>query len=750
MVACMARWFIILFTLISFSLDAQTLVMGKVIANSGEPVSGVNIYCMENKNGTTTDSLGFFQLECTIPCTLEFSHVNYKSETYKLTKSDAPFVVTLRNKQNNLKEVVVRAVPASGRILSSIKNIERIPAILGEQDVLKYLATMPGIVTTNALNSGIYVRGGNSNENGFLINNMVIAYPDHLTGVLSTFDPYILGNSTLFKSGFPARYNSFLSSYINMRPDPGNKYKHEGEVTIGLVSSALKAKGPIVKNHTSFAVSARTSYLQHISKLYNRSMDNEQNPNYMPEYSFSDITASIDSRLSDKWKASAFGLFSIDHMKMKISEHVQYIFDWHTFSGNINASYTPNSKEQWDFQFGGKNTYSEGDAFGSIPMGGGNRHYALLGQISYNRKLSDKININTGSKFEYSRFETANKSNERENLLIKSSDRDFNLYEIYMDINYRLNHNFTLNIGGNYQYYHGDTRAHTFSPRAKICYTNNKTTLWADYAKTVQYLSLYPYFTVKTPIDIWYPLAKNTKPAICHQYSIGVNQEIGQTLSFYAGLFYKDMRNVKDFASDIQTEYSALTDNLIQGKGHAKGMEFDLTLNHHALYARANYTLSESKRKFAEINNGRSFFPPYDVKHNVVLNLSYEISPRFLLNTLWTFSSGVYTTFPKGMVVAQNITEIQTGENPVLIPVYTDRYNYKLPDNHRLDASLDYKFSGKKTFYKLSIGAYNVYNQSNPSFVYFQAETTRNLTKIIPKSKVMLPFIPYLSLRINW
>ena len=284
MVARMARWIVILFMFISVSLDAQTIIMGKVIANSGEPVSGVNIYCAEDEKGTITDSLGFFQLECTIPCTLEFSHINYKKETYRLTKSDAPFVITLRNKHNNLKEVVVRALPASGRVLSSIKNIERIPAILGEQDILKYLATMPGIVTTNALNSGIYVRGGNSNENGFLINNMVIAYPDHLTGVLSTFDPYILGNSTLFKSGFPARYNSFLSSYINMRPDPGNKSKHEGEVTIGLVSSALKAKGPILKNHTSFAVSARTSYLQHISKLYNRSMDNEKNPNYMPEY----------------------------------------------------------------------------------------------------------------------------------------------------------------------------------------------------------------------------------------------------------------------------------------------------------------------------------------------------------------------------------------------------------------------------------------------------------------------------------
>lgn len=738
-----------LLILLPVSLHSQTLVMGRVVTNLGEPLDGVNIYCVENERGTTTDSLGNFSLECSLPCTLEFTHVNYKKETYKLAKSDASFVVTLRNKHNNLKEVVITGIPASGRILSSIKNIERIPAILGEQDILKYLATMPGIITTNALNSGIYVRGGNSNENGFLINNMPIAYPDHLTGILSTFDPYILGNSTLYKSGFPARYNSFLSSYINMRPEAGNKKRHEGELTVGLVSSAIKMKGPIVKNHTSFAASFRTSYLQHISKLYNRSMKDQNNPNYMPEYSFSDITASIDSRLSKKWKASAFGLFSFDHMKMKISEYTQYVFDWHTFSGNINTSYTPNDQEQWDFQFGGQNSYSEGSGSGSVPMGGGNRRYVLSGQTSYIRKCSDKLHLNTGVKFEYSRFETANKMDGYKNILIKSSDKDFSLYELYADIDYQLNHNFTINAGVNYQYYSGDTREHTFSPRAKISYSVNRFTIWLDYSKTVQYLSLYPYFTVKTPIDIWYPLAKDSRPAICHQYSLGANQEIGHSFSLYAGLFYKDMRHVKDFASDIQTEYTALTDNLIQGKGHAKGFEIDLTFNHHALFARANYTLSESKRKFAEINNGQAFNPPYDVKHNVVINFSYQISPRLLLNTLWTFSSGVYTTFPKGLVVAHNIGDIQ--DRPILIPVYTDRYNYKLPNNHRLDASLDYKFNYRQLLFKFSVGAYNVYNKSNPSFVYFQpSNTTRNESKIVPKSKVMLPFIPYLSLRLNW
>lgn len=92
------------------------------------------------------------------------------------------------------------------------------------------------------------VRGSNSCENGFLTHDMEIASPDHLTGILSTFDPFILNNSTVYKSGFPAVYNSYLSSYINMRPDPGNKQKYEGEITLGLVSSALKTKGPLVRD----------------------------------------------------------------------------------------------------------------------------------------------------------------------------------------------------------------------------------------------------------------------------------------------------------------------------------------------------------------------------------------------------------------------------------------------------------------------------------------------------------------------
>ena len=727
---------------------SQTLIVGRVIIHDGTPVSGVNVWCPEQNKGTSSDSTGYFELACEVPCTLEFSHVNYKKESYTLKDTRSPFIVILRNKFNNLREVVVTGRSTPGRLYSSKEGIEMIPAILGEQDILKYLATTPGIITTNALDPGIYVRGSNSCENGFLTHDMEIASPDHLTGILSTFDPFILNNSTVYKSGFPAVYNSYLSSYINMRPDPGNKQKYEGEITLGLVSSALKIKGPLVRDHTSFAASFRTSYLQTIARLYNKSVKDQKQQNFMPEYAFNDATVSIDSKLSNRWRVTAFGLFTIDGLSMKLNENVNYDFNWHTFSGNAGAWYTPANGDILHFRLGVKSAFSEGDAEGTIPMGGGNRNYSIIARIMYTHSFLDKFQWNIGGKFEQARFETANRPDAEENILIRSSDKKFNIYEIYSDISYQINNYFTCYAGLNCQYYNGNLKNFCVSPRAKISFSKNRFTFWADYAQTAQYLSLYPYFTVKTPVDIWYPLEKNMKPALCHQYSIGAEQEIQGGLTLYAGIFYKKMKHVKDFSSGLSTKYTALTDNMITGSGHARGVEFNLALEHRKISARFNYTLSESKRKFAEINNGKSFFPPYDVKHNVVVNTSYDISTRLTFNSLWTFSSGVYTTFPVGVAVAHNISSSQN--KPILVPVYTDRYNYKLPNNHRLDLSLDYTIPYKYASLKLSIGAYNVYNQSNPSFVYFKAEqTATNHTKFIPKSKVMLPFIPYISFKIK-
>lgn len=88
---------------------SQTLIVGRVIIHDGTPVSGVNVWCPEQNKGTSSDSTGYFELACEVPCTLEFSHVNYKKESYTLKDTRSPFIVILRNKFNNLRKLSLPA-----------------------------------------------------------------------------------------------------------------------------------------------------------------------------------------------------------------------------------------------------------------------------------------------------------------------------------------------------------------------------------------------------------------------------------------------------------------------------------------------------------------------------------------------------------------------------------------------------------------------------------------------------------------
>ena len=65
----------------------------------------------------------------------------------------------------------------------------------------------------------------------------------------------------LIKGGFPARYGGRLSSVIDIRMKEGNMKKFHGEGSIGLISSKLTLEAPIIKDKTSFIVSARRTYI---------------------------------------------------------------------------------------------------------------------------------------------------------------------------------------------------------------------------------------------------------------------------------------------------------------------------------------------------------------------------------------------------------------------------------------------------------------------------------------------------------
>lgn len=643
-----------------------------------------------------------------------------------------------RTVERRLDEVSVSVKRPGNVSYSSRQQLERVPAILGEKDILKYMATMPGVATLNALDPGVYVRGGNSLENAFLVNDLEIANPNHLTGILSTFDPYILARSAIYKSGFPSRYNNYLSSYINMFPESGDKDTFSGEISVGMLSSVLRARGPLGRGgKTSVALSARASYLQYVAQLYNKTLSGT-----MPSYSFSDITGSIHSQLSERWSLVGFGLFTQDRMKLHLNTNVPDDLKWRTGSVNLNLKYAGDASDlSW------KAGFYQGDAVGNtdaqVSVDGRNENKNFATVLEYSRMLGSRVYMVAGMKYE-SAFLKFNSSP-----ITKGNRKNYDIGRAYLELKYDLTENWNLEGGANFQYYYGDVTAADCSPRFRLNWHKGRWNLWADYARTIQYLSQYPLFTLKSPADIWIPLSKGTEPASCHQYSCGVSCDVYPGLFFYTALFWKDMYKAKDFLTGLKTEYDILAASLIEGKGQAKGWECDVIYNSPKVYFRANYTLSDSWRKFSEINNGRKFHPPYDIRHNVLLNVSYKLSRNWTLNGLWTYTSGTYATFPVGVAIAQNIHD-ETGK-PIFVPVYKDRYNFKLPDNHRLDLSADYRREYERWVMVLNIGVYNVYNQQNPAFVYFEAQQKdKYYTRFVPKSRVLLPAIPYISVTLIW
>ncbi|MBR3014795.1 MAG: carboxypeptidase-like regulatory domain-containing protein, partial [Bacteroidaceae bacterium] len=176
---------IFLAVFLSFPLSAQNVVLsGKVTdAQSGEPLIGVTVYNTDRRTGTTTNSSG--QYNITLPSGRElelvFSYVGYASETQTLILTrDTKLDIQLRQDTQNLREVQVYGTRNNFGVQSSqmsavavsAEQIKKMPTLLGEVDVLKSLQRLPGVQSSGEGRSGIYVRGGDYDQNLFLMDGI--------------------------------------------------------------------------------------------------------------------------------------------------------------------------------------------------------------------------------------------------------------------------------------------------------------------------------------------------------------------------------------------------------------------------------------------------------------------------------------------------------------------------------------------------------------------------------------------------
>ncbi|MBQ9882838.1 MAG: TonB-dependent receptor [Bacteroidaceae bacterium] len=287
--------------------------------------------------------------------------------------------VTATRHSFNAKSLQMSAVAVSA------ERIRQLPRLLGEADVLKSLQMLPGVQGSGEGRAGIFVRGGDYDQNLFTLDGITLYNPEHLQGFTSAINADLLDDVVLYKGAFPSRYGSRLSSVIDISLREGDMDRYHASVTAGMLASGIQAEGPLWKGHTSFNIGARMSYFNALVRplLEEVVYDNPGQMNNYAHMKYHDINAKLTHRFSDRAKLNAMFYYGYDQNNTTPNEtkqHFEYttqeaytfiektsftdnmrndrtLNHWSNLLGGLNFSYLPNET----FHFNASLSYSSYD-----------------------------------------------------------------------------------------------------------------------------------------------------------------------------------------------------------------------------------------------------------------------------------------------------------------------------------------------------------------------------------------------------
>ncbi|MCC7050656.1 MAG: TonB-dependent receptor plug domain-containing protein, partial [Bacteroidia bacterium] len=292
-------------TFVAYSQQKQTISGYVEDANTGEKLIGASIYDIKTQKGTTTNIYGFYSL--TLPTdsiNVVVRYIGYQTSFNKINLQK-DFILNVSLKPGNeLKEIEIvefkqEKIENRSRMSTieiPIQQIKKIPALLGEVDVLKVIQLLPGIQSGGEGSSGFYVRGGGPDQNLILLDGVPVYNASHLFGFFSVFNADAIKNVEIVKGGFPARYGGRLSSVLEINMKEGNNKKIHGEGSIGIISSKLTLEGPIIKEKTSFIISGRRTYIDYLM----RPLIKKQTNGDVGGYYFYDLNGKVNHKISEK------------------------------------------------------------------------------------------------------------------------------------------------------------------------------------------------------------------------------------------------------------------------------------------------------------------------------------------------------------------------------------------------------------------------------------------------------------------
>ena len=728
------------FLVLTLSGFARVNLSGYVFdAATGEALIGVNVVIPETGAGTITNNYGFYSLSLDPGLyTVLFSYVGYVTESRSVTLDhDLTLRMELRESLQELEEVTIVAEAGNSNITRvetgstqlPIQSIRKIPALLGEVDVIKAIQLLPGVQVTSEGSSGYSVRGGNPDQNLIVLDEATVYNASHLLGFFSVFNNDAIKDVKLYKGDIPAGYGGRLASLLDIRMKDGNNHQFSATGGIGTISSRLTLEGPVFTDKVSFLLAGRRTYADIFlpfakdSSVRDNSLFfydlngklnytiNEKNRIYFSGYYGKDVFANdfagmyfgnrvLTLRWNHLFSKHIFSNFTL------VNSHYFYnlgtpegeipYFNWLSFLEDygIKGDFTVFHSPEHTFRFGFSTTLHVIRP-GAIKVKDQDKN-VTSSELPSNQSLESGLYFSgesiLGDRFamryglRYSLFQNIGEAT------VFTYDEDYNV----VDSTYYENGTF-------FNHYHG------LEPRIALNYMiNGQNSVKASYSRTRQYLQMASNSTSGTPLDIWFPASPNIKPQVSDQVSVGYFRNFSQNrIESSVEIYYKKMTNSIDFRDHAQLLLNPMLDGELRiGQATAYGAEFYLKYEVSGFSGWVSYTYSRTVRDIPEINGGKQYPAPYEKPHDLALVFSYDISPRIGIAANWIYSSGIPFTLPSGRY------EIEGN----ILPLYTGRNEYRLPDYHRLDFSLTFRGKEKpdrRWRGELNLSVYNAYARKN-------------------------------------
>lgn len=752
----MKRAVYILFLLIAVQTLGQKSFTATVYdAETRSPLAGVQVLFYANNNVQITDEKGKVSYDMRkLPDSVEFSFIGYKDTTVIVNKPSDKVVIRLRPIAYKTQEVIVtgrkndeNVTLARDEVYLTKAELMSLPALMGEQDVIRSFSTNAGVQQFEGM-QGIYVRGGSQDQNLIVFDEAIVYNPSHLLGFFSVFNPDIIENAKLYKSGVPAKYGGRLSSVLQISSRKPSTERFECDGSLGLISSRLACNVPLGKKFAA-QLSVRKSYLNSLilPLVYSIISPGEN----APQLGFYDANAKILFNGNPRNTFTLSAYTGKDHFFMKDSKPplTENTVGW----GNsaLTANWLHTSKNN----FVTSTSFSYSHYFFSFEMLQSYFSMATETGIS-NFDVRSVTNKRVGKNlFSFGAENLVQQFNLGDiNLQLDTEKRTINNpescrsndFSLFVEDNIDISDRFNIVVGLRTSLYSkNDSLTYmnlSVSPRIQARYMfSSDASVKASVSRETQNLHLVSMVSSALPADIWFPASENLEPEKGILCSIGFFKNFSSNVyETSVSLFYKHLNNLvefKDCFTDIYTHN--FYDRITTGKGFACGTELSVAKKQGQFQWSASYSFSRTLRKFAELNDNYWYPATFDRPHDATVTLSYTTdSKKWKFAAFWMYTSGkAYSELSEMYLIAGN-----------LVQHYGAMNNSRMPAYHRLDLSADYQwFIKDKVDAHLQFSIYNAYNRNNPYFISYDAKQSSEKLYSVEKNVTgLFPILPAISL----